>query len=178
MPTPEKEAVVQELAALFRESQGVYLTDFTGLDVAAMGVLRQKCRKNGVKFRVVKNRLAKLAVVGTEAENLLPFLTGPIGIAVAEDDPAVPARVLKEFVDEYERPEIKVGLIEGRVVEAEAIWRIARLPSHEVLLAQFMGALQSPLRDMMWGLKSVGQGFVRALAAIQEQKQAQESGQG
>jgi large subunit ribosomal protein L10 len=85
--------------------------------------------------------------------------------------------VLKEFVDEYERPEIKAGLIEGRLVEAAEVWRIAKLPSHEILLSQFMGALQSPLRNLMWAMKGVSQGLVRALAQIQEQKQAQEGGE-
>ncbi len=176
MATPEKEAVVKELAELFRENPGIYLADFTGLDVEAMGVLRQKCRKNAVQFRVIKNRLAKRAVEGTEIESVLPYLVGPTAIATCMEDPALPARVLKEFVDEYERPSIKVGLIEGRLLDAEQVWRIARLPAREVLLAQFLGGLQSPLRDFLWAMKGVGQGLVRALAAVQEQKASEEGG--
>lgn len=174
MPTAEKEAVVQELAGIFQDARGIYLTDFTGLDVEALGLLRRRCRKNAVSYRVIKNRLAKLAVAGTQAESLLPFLTGPTAIAVALEDPATPARVLKEFVDEYERPSIKAGLVEGRFLDASEVWRIARLPSREVLLARLAGGLQSPLRNFVWGLKGVGQGLVRALAAIREQKEAQE----
>jgi len=174
MPTAEKEAVVQELAELFATAPGIYLTDFTGLDVQALGDLRRRCRRSGLRYRVIKNRLAKRAVVGGEAESILPFLEGPTGLLVAWEDPATPARVLKEFVDEYERPSIKGGLIQGRLLSSEEVWRIAKLPSREILLAQFMGGLQSPLRNVIWGLKSVSQGLVIALAAIQEQKKIQE----
>jgi large subunit ribosomal protein L10 len=176
MSTPGKEAVVRELAAIFQGSQGIYLTDFSGLNVAAMGELRRRCRKSDVRFRVIKNRLARLAVAGTDAECILPFLSGPTGIAVSEADPVTPARVLKDFVDEYERPAIKAGWIDGRLVDAGEVLRIAKLPSREALLAQLMGGFQSPLRNLVWAMKGVGQGLVRALAAIQEQKAAQESG--
>ena len=178
MATPEKEAVVKELAELFQEKPGIYLADFTGLNVEAIGILRQKCRKNAVQFRVIKNRLAKRAVEGTAVESVLPYLSGPTALVTCMEDPAVPARVLKEFVDEYERPSIKAGVIEGRLLNAEQVWRIAKLPAREVLLSQFMGGLQSPLRSLIWAMKGVGQGLVRALAAVQEQKAAQEGGQG
>ncbi len=178
MATPEKESVVRELAELLQDSPAIYLADFTGLNVEAIGILRRKCRKNAIQFRVVKNRLAKRAVEGTGFENLLPYLTGPTAIATCAGDPATPARVLKEFVDEYERPAIKVGLIEGRLLDSEQVWGIAKLPSREILLGQFVGGLQSPLRNLIWAMKGVGQGLVRALAAIQEQKAAQAGGQG
>jgi large subunit ribosomal protein L10 len=175
MPTPEKEADVQELAGLFRDAEGIYLTDFTGLDVETLGILRRRCRQNAVKYRVIKNRLAKRAVAGTEAESVIPYLVGPTAIAVTTGNAAIPARVLKQFFDEFERPSVKAGLVGGRLLDAAEVWRIAGLPPREVLLAQFLGGLQSPLRNVMWGMKSVAQGLVRALAAIQEQKQAAES---
>jgi large subunit ribosomal protein L10 len=177
MPTPEKENIVQELSRLFQENPGIYLTDFTGLNVEELGVLRRKCRRKAVSYRVVKNRLARLAVVGTPAEPMLPFLTGPTAIAVCPEDPVTPARVLKEFVDEYQRPTIKAGLIEGRLVEAEQVWRIAELPAREVLLAQFMGGLQSPLRNLIWAMKGVTQGLARVLAQVRDQKESQEGQQ-
>jgi large subunit ribosomal protein L10 len=178
MPTPEKQAVVQELAELLRTAPGIYLTDFTGLDVEAMGALRRKCRQKGIEYRVVKNRLAKLAVADGPAAGMLPFLSGPTGIATCEGDPVVPAKVLKEFIDEHEKLTVKAGMIEGRILTAGEVLRIAGLPSREILLSRFMGALQSPLRDFLWSMKGVSQGLVRALAEVRDQKKAQAEGSG
>ena len=123
MPTAEKEAVVKDLADLLKRSTGVYLTDFTGLDVPSVTQLRGKLRAEGVTYRVVKNRLAKLAAREAGMEGLEEVLTGPTAVAASETDPVAPVRILTAFSkDTRGRPVVKVGLVDGRLYQDADLW--------------------------------------------------------
>jgi large subunit ribosomal protein L10 len=171
MPTAEKEAVVKDLAELLKRSTGVYLTDFTGLDVPSVTRLRGKLRAEGITYRVVKNRLAKLAAREAGVEGLEEVLTGPTAVAASDDDPVAPVRVLTDFSKEMRgRPVVKVGLVDGRLYKDADLEQLATLPPREVLLGQVVSAVQSPLSGLAFCLNGVLQKLVLVLNAIAEKK--------
>jgi len=182
MARPEKEAAVQEIGDILSSSKGVYLTDFTGLNVQAMTDLRRQLREVEVSYRVVKNSLFSLAVERAGLAQLQEFLSGPTGIAYTDGDPAQPAKVLSEFSQRDGRPEVKVCLVEGTVISSDFIGVLMKLPPRETLLAEVAGGIVSPLtdfvgmldgilRDFVGTVDGILHGFVYVLDAIREQKE-------
>ena len=177
MPTAQKVAVVDDLAELLSGSTGIYLADFTGLDVPTFTLLRKRLREEQVGCRVVKNRLAKLAAEKAGVEGVSENLTGPTSLICAQADPIAPARVISEFAKTTRGlPTMKVGLIEGRVFTSDQLDALADLPSREVLLGQTVRAIQSPISGLAFCLSGILQGLVLALNAIVEKRQ--EAGDG
>jgi large subunit ribosomal protein L10 len=174
MARPEKEAAVAELTEALRSASGVYLADFTGLTVANADELRRGLREQGVRYAVVKNTLARLAVNKAQLEDLLPFLQGPTAVAIATEDAIAPARVLVNFTKEKETPKIKAGLVEGRLFEGKDVERLASLPPRDQLYAKLLGALQSPMVGVVGVLTGLMRNLVHALSEIEKKKQAAE----
>ncbi len=162
----EKIAVTTELVDRLRESDVLYLTDFTGLSVKDMTELRKRVREAGSRFIVVKNRLALRALEQLDLPDLSEHLRGPTGVLLADDDPVVPAKTLREFSKENDdRPSLKVGVVAKRLVSADEIVQLAELPPREVLLAQIMGSLTAPLAGMVGVLN----GLLHDLASLVEE---------
>ena len=172
MARPEKEAAVAEMAEALEATSGIYLADFTGLTVEGANQLRRELRAQGVRYKVVKNTLTRLASKKAKREGILPYLEGPTGIALAGEDPLEPARVLVRFMKDHERPTIKVGLVEGRVVDAREVQRLAALPTADVLYAKFLGMLNSPLVGVLGVLTGLMSKTARVLAEVQKKKEA------
>ena len=145
MATEAKVREIEELVEVLGNAQSVVLTDFVGLNVAEVSELRAKCRAEGVRFKVIKNTLAKRAVEQAGVSGLDGFLTGPNAWATHDSDQVATARVLSDFAKENDKLEIRAGYMEGRVISIEEIQALAKLPSREVLLSQVLGALQSPM---------------------------------
>lgn len=137
----EKERVVSELHQKLEKIRAVILTDYRGLNVEEITRLRRQLQKASVEYRVVKNTLMRLASKGTSVEGLSDFFVGPTAMAVSNDDPLAPARVLLEFSKEIPLLEIRGGFIEGRVVGPREIEGIAKLPGREVLLGNLLRVL-------------------------------------
>ena len=115
MPTAEKEATVAELTDILKRAKGLYLTDFTGLDVPSFTLLRKQLREESVSYLVIKNRLAKLAVKQAGVEGLDDVFRGPTGLVCADEDPVAPARVLTKFAEETDgKPRLKPGISTAR----------------------------------------------------------------
>jgi len=165
MPRPEKVQAVVELQERLRRARGLILADFRGLSVPEMETLREELRKNGVEFRVVKNTLFGIAAQSLQLQGLDAFLQGPTAVAIAYDDPTVPARVMVEFIRQYRKLELKGGLVEGRVVDAAGIRALAELPSRSELVARVVGSIQAPLA----GLVGVLRGLQRTLVYVLDQ---------
>ncbi|MDA0746152.1 MAG: 50S ribosomal protein L10 [bacterium] len=171
MPTAEKVAVVEELTDVMRQSQGIYLTDFSGLDVTTFTELRKRLHKESVSCRVVKNRLALRAAKEAGVEGLDEMFQGPTGLVCSETDPLIPVRVITEFAKGAEgRPKIKAGLVDGTVYVDEQLERLASLPSREVLLTQLAVVLQSPISGLVYSLNGLLQNLVVVLNAIADKK--------
>jgi large subunit ribosomal protein L10 len=172
MPTAEKIATVESLTAMLKQSTGVYLADFTGLDVPTFTQLRKQLRDEDVSFLVVKNRLAKLAVKEAGVNGLDGMLVGPTGLVCCESDPVAPARILTKFAGvSGGKPVIKAGYIAGNVYVDAQLEALAKLPSREVLLAQMVTAMQSPITGLVYTLNGIIQKLVRTLQAVADKKQ-------
>ena len=174
MPTAEKEAAVAELTDILKRAKGLYLTDFTGLDVPSFTLLRKQLREESVSYLVIKNRLAKLAVKQAGVEGLF---RGPTGLVCADEDPVAPARVLTKFAEGTDgKPAIKAGYIDGEIFVADQIERLAEIPSRDVLLGQMVSAIQSPISGLAFTLNGILQKLVGTLQAVAE-KRKEEGGE-
>ena len=171
MSTPRKETEVRQLEERFREARAAILTDFRGLKVADVTVLRNLLRKSKIEFRVVKNRLAKIAVQNTSLADLDPLLSGPTGVAFGYDDPVASTKILSQFVRSNANLDIKGGIIEGRLYRKEEILAIAELPPRDILLSQVLMSISAPLSGLVRVLQAPIQQFVGTLGAIKAQKE-------
>ena len=167
----EKEKVVRELTEKMKEAKAIYLTDFTGLDVVRATELRKKLREASVEYQVVKNTLAQLAAKNAGMEMLLDYLTGPTGLAFGVKDPIVPAKILVDFAKNDDKPSVKVGVIDGKMIDIKQVKQLALLPSREVLLSQLLSAMQSPISGLVGALSGIIQKFVGTVDAIAKQKE-------
>lgn len=170
MPTPQKEQVVAEVKEKISSAKSVFLTDFRGLNVQEISELRRAFSGDSVQYKVIKNTLARLSVKEAGCEELLEYLTGPTGWAFGMDDPAAPARVIKEFCGKSDKLQVKAGLIDGVLIDATRVNEIANLPSREQLLGQLAGVLNAPLGKLVYSLNAILSKFVFALNAVKEQK--------
>ena len=172
MQMAQKQEVVADLSAKLSKAKCLYLTDFTGLDVAAITELRRRLTNARVEYVVVKNTLARRALTGGPYEGLTEHLAGPNAFALSDEDVVTAAKILTEFARERERPQIRAGAVEGRVVSIEEIRRIAELPPREQLLAQVVGTMAAPIAGLVYTLSGLLSKFVRTVDAVREQKQA------
>ena len=169
----QKQEVVTALATRLRRSPTVYVTDFTGLDVAKLTQLRRRLRQAGTEFVVVKNTLALRALGDAQVGGgLESHLAGPTGLVLAGADPVAAAKVLADFAKEFERPAIKVGLVDGRAVTPDQVKRLASLPTRIALLAQLGGALQAPMAGLVGALNGLLMNMAGALEALRIQRAA------
>jgi large subunit ribosomal protein L10 len=170
----EKEQVVSELHETLREFKAVIFTDFRGLNVEEITRLRKQLQEASVEYRVVKNTLIRIASKETSLEGLSDFFVGPTAMAVSNDDPLAPARVLSEFSKEIPMLEIKGGIVEGRVVGPRDIEGMAKLPGQEVLLGILLRLLKGGQFRLVNVLSAQITMLVQVLEAIRMARQAEE----
>ncbi len=170
----EKKEIVKELKDKLLATKGAVLTNYRGLTVAMDTKMRRKLREAGVEYRVVKNTMTRIAAHDAGIDGLDKYLEGPTAIALSETDPVVPAKVLADFIREnkLQALEIKAGLVEGKVVDANGVKALASLPPREVLIAQLLGTMQAPIAGFVRVLGGVPSNLVYALEAIRKQKEA------
>jgi large subunit ribosomal protein L10 len=171
MPTARKEAAVAELTEKLANAKNLILTDYAGLTVDEITRLRGELRKDGNTYSVVKNTLFTIAA-GDLAKDLESFLAGPTGIVFAGSDPVAPAKALKTFSDTVKKVAVKAAYIDGQVVNAAQVDKLAKLPPKIELIANLVGTLANPLRGLVTVLSGNQSGLVRVLNAIREQKEA------
>ncbi|ASJ56761.1 50S ribosomal protein L10 [Brevibacillus sp. HB1.2] len=153
----EKVQAINEIAAKLRESQTTVVADYRGLTVAQVTELRKQLREAGVEFQVLKNSLTRLATEKESLTELDQYLTGPNALAFSKDDIIAPAKVIAEFAKKNDKLEIKGGVIEGKVVDAEQIKALASLPNREGLLSMLLSVLQAPMRNVALAVKAVAE---------------------
>jgi large subunit ribosomal protein L10 len=168
----EKQQIAEDLRDRFSKVAILVLTDYKGLDVKAMNDLRRKLRAEEVEYQVVKNTLLVRASEDNDVALIKDYFKGPNAIALSYDDPISPAKVLSQFAKENDKLEIKVGVMNGQVLDANAIRALAKLPSREVLLGQFLSALNAVPVSFVRTIAAVPRSFVGVLAAIRDQKEA------
>jgi len=166
----QKQETVTALAARLKRTTTLYVTDFTGLDVAKMTQLRRRLRQAGTDFVVVKNTLARRALGDAQVPGLEEHLAGPTGLVLAGADPVAAAKVLADFAREFEKPAIKVGLVDGKAVTPAQVKRLASLPPRLELLSQLGGTLQAPMASFAGALNGVLMNMVGALEALRAKR--------
>jgi len=175
--TAEKTAIVDSLKGKLTSAKGAVFVGFTGLTVADVTKLRRKFLAANVEYNVVKNTLTRIAAQEAGLEGISEFLEGPTALAFSAEDPVAPAKVLKEFIKETKTQalQIKVGVVEGKVIDAAGVEELASLPSREELIAKLLGSMQAPISGTVNVLQGTIRNMVYVLDAIREQKEQQAS---
>lgn len=172
MNRTEKQDQIQSMAEQFERANMSVVAGYKGLSVAQLTDFRSRLNKVDGQFRVVKNTLAKRAVADRDEAGLSEHFTGAVGVVFAYGDPAAVAKVVKEFGKEAEQFSVTAGLIEGQVLDAEGVGRIASLPSREELIAKMFGSMISPLSGLVNVLSGNQRNLVYVLSAIAGKKAA------
>ena len=154
----EKAAVVTDVSAQAARSQTLALAEYRGLTVESLNKLRVDARSKGVYLHVLKNTLARRAVVGTPFEVAQGVMVGPLIYGFSEDAVAA-AKVVADFAKGNDKLVIKGGAYAGKALNADGIKALAAIPSREVLISQVAGLLKSPI-----------QRFAAVVAALAEQR--------
>ncbi len=168
MKRNEKEVVITEMTAAFKEAKGVFVTDFQGLTVAQITKLRAEVRKSGGQFRVVKNTLLTKASVGTDYANLHAHFVGSTAVVLSSKDPAATAKALKTFAKDIDKLKIRGGSLGSRALTKADVEVLADLPSLDVLRGGIVGILQAPASKIMRILNAPGTQVARVLTAYSE----------
>jgi large subunit ribosomal protein L10 len=173
MNREEKSATIQEIAAQIEASEAIFAVDYRGISVPQAAELRSKLREADASFRIVKNRLTKLAADKAGEERLAELLQGPTALAFVRGDTAQAAKAISTFNKEHDVLTYKGGFMDTTSLDAAGFKSIALLPTRDVLNGQFAGIVASPLTGLVRGLGSMVSGLASQLQQLQTQKEEQ-----
>lgn len=165
MNKEEKKQAIDELHSKFTKAKSAVITGYSGINVEQITDLRSKLRKAQVEYRVVKNTLARKASEGTSIEPLKDHFIGPVGIVLSYDDPVALAKVLFDFQKTQSKLQIKVGVMDGKLIMQADIRTLATLPSLNVLRGKIVGLLQAPATRIAGVLAAPGGQIARVMKA-------------
>jgi len=168
----EKKRIVEDLHEKFSKSKVVILTDYKGLDVDSINDLRRRLRESQIQYQVVKNSLLIRASKDTDVELIKDSFKGPSAVALSFDDPVSPAKVLTDFVGENENLEVKIGVMNGKVLDINAIKALSALPSREALIGQLLSVMTGVPTGLVRALSDVQRQLLNVLMAVKEQREA------
>jgi len=171
-PRQEKVDVVSEIRSKLEGADAAFLTEYRGLSVGALAALRVTLRQAGAEYKVYKNTLARFAAREVGIEGLDDLLVGPTGITFVTGDVAAAAKALRDLARINPLLVLKGGSLGKAVLSAKDVEALADLPSREVLLAQFAGALQAPLVKTAGLLQALPRNFAYGLKALIEDREA------
>ncbi|MDD3139978.1 MAG: 50S ribosomal protein L10 [Lachnospiraceae bacterium] len=152
-----KQPVVEAISEEIKNAQSVVLVDYRGLTVEQDTELRKQLREAGIVYKVYKNTMMKRAFAGTSYEGLESYLKGPSALAIAATDATAPARIICKFAKGAEKLEVKAGVIEGTVYDADGVRALSTIPSREELLSKFLGSIQSPITNLARVLNQIAE---------------------
>jgi large subunit ribosomal protein L10 len=168
MNREEKSATIEEIAAQIERSEAIFAVDYRGISVPQAAELRSKLREADASFRIVKNRLTKIAADQVGEERLAELLQGPTALTFVRGDTAQAAKAISTFNKEHEVLTYKGGFMDATSLDEATFKSIAKLPSRDVLNGQFAGVVASPLTGLVRGLGSMIQGLALQLGQIAE----------
>ena len=174
MPTEAKQAAVAELVELLKEADSAIISDHRGLSVADLLKVRRDLRAKDIQYRIIKNRLAKIAAEQADRSELIPLLTGPSALAIGAQDEASLAKGLLDATKPF-KVEIRGAALNGATIDAAAVAALAKLPGREALLAQLAGGMSSPLSTMASLLAAPLRDLGYGLAQLKEQREGAEA---
>ena len=173
MDRAQKETFVAGLRERIDRAPVMYLTDFTGLNVKAMTKLRRSLKGSGAEYVVVKNRLAQRVFAEVEGlPDITGDLEGPTGLVLGYEDAVSAAKILHDFAKEHEqRPVVKIGIVDKKVIRPAQITKLANLPPREHLLSELAGVLQAPLAALAGALEAKVQEMAGLLDALRVERE-------
>jgi large subunit ribosomal protein L10 len=171
MPTEAKRETVAELRSELEHSSTLIVSEYRGLTVKEIGEIRRALRKSDVRYRVVKNRLLKIAAADGVGEALDPLLVGPTAIAFGSDE-AGTAKAVIDALRPYRTVRIMGGVLGDRRIDVDDVQRLASLPARETLLAQVAGAIAAPLATTAGLFDAPLRDMAGLIAALADQKGA------
>lgn len=151
----QKKKEVSELAEKIQKAKVILLTDYRGINVEDVTNLRAKLRGANTEYNVIKNNITRRAFEECKIEGLEEILEGPTAVILGYDDYLETSKIIYEYAKENEFYQIKGGMIDGKVVSAEEIITLAKLPSRETLIAKLAGALLGNITKLAVGLEQV-----------------------
>ena len=172
MPSVQNTERLAEIKEDLTDIQAMWVVDYRGLTVKQSEQLRNNIREAGAIMKVHKNKLVRLALKELDMPEMDEVLAGPSAFVFAEGDPVASAKALKDFAKANENLVIKGGIMDGAFVDAEAVEKIAALPSREELIAKLLGSLQNPMVKTVRVLNGPMGAFARCVSAIADQKDA------
>jgi large subunit ribosomal protein L7/L12 len=171
-----KGPAIAALHEKFSRARVAVLTETVGLSGNEVTELRRQLRGVNAELKVMKNTLAMRAAEGTPMAGVKDLFKGALSVAIGYDDPALPAKILRDFIAKEKRDKkmrITAGMVDGNVFDAARIKAVAELPSRPVLLAMLLSAMQGPVRGMMFTLSGVMRKFIGVIIAVQEKKKGE-----
>jgi large subunit ribosomal protein L10 len=171
-PRADKVAVVDEVRERLAGSQAAVLTEYRGLTVAELADLRRQLAAAGGDYKVYKNTLVRLAVADGPQASIHDLLTGPTAIAFVDGDVSAVAKALRDFARANPNLVVKGGIVGEGILSASDMAQLADLPSRDVLLAQFAGALSAPMQQLAGLIQALPRNLAYGLSALLEQRQA------
>ncbi len=171
----ERTGQIDTLEKQFSEATGIYLTDFDKIDVEKITKFRSDLRAQNIQYVVVKNSLARIALERCGKDELAPYFTGPVGVAITSDEATAPARIIRDFKKQHkELLGLKAAFVEGAVVSPEKIEALADLPSREVMLSQLLSCFQAPMGNFAGALNGILTKFAGVIEALKNKKEAEQ----
>jgi large subunit ribosomal protein L10 len=170
LATEQKAAAIEELKANIEKSSVAIMSKYQGITVAQVTTLRSKLRGENITFKVYKNTLARRALDELNLSDASVYMDGPTVWAFSED-PVAPAKILKDFAKEVKGVAMLGGILDGKPVDAGKLDQLADLPSREQLLAQVVGTIAMPLRNLVGTLEAVPRSMVNVVEAIRKKKE-------
>jgi large subunit ribosomal protein L10 len=171
-PRPSKVAVVEEVTAKLTAADAIIVTEYRGMKVSQLAGLRRQLRDHGGEYKVYKNTLARFAAHNAGVAELAELMVGPTALAFVSGDAAAVAKVLRDAARTNPLLIIKGGAMSGSTLSAKDVESLADLPSRDVLLARFAGALQAPLVKTAGLLQALPRNLAYGLKALIDQKEA------
>ena len=170
MPSVKNINSVKELTVKLDKAKAVYFTDYLGLDVVSVTKLRKNFVEKDVEFTVAKNTLIKLAAKELGISGVDEFLKGPTAVAFSYNEPTDPAKVIKEFLKNFDKPSVKGMIFDGEIFTSDQFDRVANLPSKEQLLSQLIGMINSPMSKLNSTLCGSVSGLLGTLTQLESKK--------
>jgi len=173
LPTEAKRETVAELREELAAARTMIVSEYRGLTVKELAEIRRALRKQDVSYRIVKNRLMRIAAEDSVGEALSPLLIGPTAIAFGNDE-AGTAKAVLDATRPYKIVRITGAVLGDKAIDADAVTRLAALPSREVLLAKLAGGMQAPVGTLAGLFAAPLRNLGYALAQVAEQKRSQQ----
>ncbi|MBC8524956.1 MAG: 50S ribosomal protein L10 [Chlorobium phaeobacteroides] len=172
MKREKKEQIVKDVAEKLQKAQGIYLTEFQGLDVEKMAELRNEFRKAGVEYQVAKNTLIKKALENVNGgDRLADGLVNTTGMAIGYDDPIAPAKIIEKFGKKNEMLKFKMATIDGSVFEADKLQVLSKMLSKTENIGRFAGMLNNVISSVPMVINAVMSDLVSVIDQVAKQKQ-------